>query len=400
MSNENTPTMPEQNLFQIENVNVNSLPELQGMKEKQLQIVKDNPFVEITDNKTYDDAKKSRTTLVTARTEIQNQDKLIASKIKKFREAVAGVSEELIAITRPYEDKQQAEVKRWEEAKEKEKLEKARLEEERKTNIKNLINSIIDEATTKINKLSFETIESLKLYFEQNIFKTDVSQFEEFELDFNEKLMLIKNTLSSKIKTLEEAEAQRLEKIKMDEERKQIAEAQAKLLADQKAAEEKAAADRKSEEARLAKIKADQEAELEAQRKKLADEKERQDAELKAQQDKIDAENKKIQDEKNRIAKEEADKIAAEKAEQQAKEESDRKAKEAEDAKKRAKAEAARLESLKPEKQKAVEFLQSLQYSIDDPEITDEKLKEELVNAMKRIQDAISDSISAIKNFK
>jgi len=381
--------MSTQTLIQIDQIDVNDLPELQGMKEKQLQIVKENPFVEITDNKTYEEAKKTRTTLVTARTEIQNQDKLIASKIKKFREAVAGVSEGLISITKPHEEKQQSEVKRWEEIKEKEKQEKLRIEEERKNKIRDSINSLYEEALQKINKLSFETIDSLKVDFEQNLFQTDVAQFEEFELDFNEKIILVKNTLSSKIKALEQAEANRLEKIKMEEERKELEAAQSKLEAD-----------RKADEDRLAKIKADQEAELEAERKKFAKEKGEQDAAMKEQQAKIDAENKKLQDEKDRLAKIESDRIAKEKAEQDAKAEEDRKAKEEADAEKKAKAEAARLDALKPEKQKAVEFLQSLQYTIADPEINDEKLKVELIRCMERIQDAISDSISVINNSK
>jgi hypothetical protein len=379
----------ENSLFLIEQVDVNNLPELHGMKEKQLQIVKENPFVEIIDNKTYEEAKKVRTTLVTARTEIQNQDKLIASKIKKFREAVAGVSEGLISITKPHEEKQQSEVKRWEEIKEQEKQEKIRLEEERKNQIKNSISAIIDEALQKINKLSFETIDSLKVDFEQNLFQTDVAQFEEFELDFNEKIILIKNTLSSKITALEEAEANRLEKIKMEEERKKIAADQAKLEAD-----------RKAEQDRLAKIKADQEEELNAERKKIADEKAKQDADLAKQKAEIDAENKKLQDEKDRLAKIESERIAKEDAERKEKENAERAAKEKAEAESKAKAEAARLEDLKPEKQKAIDYLESFRASVSLPDITDKKLKVEFTRCMERIQDAISDSISVINNFK
>jgi hypothetical protein len=381
--------MSTQTLIQIDQIDVNDLPELHGMKEKQLQIVKENPFVEITDNKTYEEAKKTRTTLVTARTEIQNQDKLIASKIKKFREAVAVVSEGLISITKPHEEKQQSEVKRWEEIKEQEKQEKLRIEEERKNKIRDSINSLYDEALQKINKLSFETIDSLKVDFEQNLFQTDVAQFEEFELDFNEKIILVKNTLSSKITALEEAEAHRLEKIKMEEERKKLEEAQAKLEADQKAEAEK-----------QAKIQAENEKKILQERAELAAEKEKQEAELKAKEENLRKEREEIEAEKQRLAKIEAEKTAKDEAERKVIEEAERVAKEAADAEKRAKAEAARLEALKPEKQKVVEFLQSLQYTIADPEINDEKLKVEFIRSMERIQDSISDSISVINNFK
>lgn len=383
-------------LLKIENLNANNLPELQGMREKQLQIVKENPFVEITDNKSYDDAKKARTTLVTARTEIQNQDKLIASKIKKFREAVSGISEELISITRPHEEKQQQEVKRWEELKEKEKQEKLRLEEDRKNNIRNSISSIIDEAYMKINKCSFETIESLKVDYEEGLYKTDVSQFEEFELDFNEKLIQVKNAFSSKIKTLEEAETQRLEKIRLEAEAKKLEEEKAKLEAE-----------RKAEEERLKKIKDEQESALNAEREKLAQEKARQEEELKAKEDaarkvreaeeeKLKKEREDVEAEKKRLAKIEADKAAKEEAERKAKEEEERKAKEKAEADAKAKLEAERLESLKPEKEKLLNYLEKVENAISDVEPP--QIKETgLLNSQKLVH---SELFNVISNFK
>ena len=113
-------------LIQIEKIQANFLPELQGWKEKQEVLVKENPFLKIEDNKTYNEAKKRRTSLVAGRTTIQNQDKLIASKIKKFRSNVAEASRELIAITQPHEERQQEEVKRYEQIKADEKAEKIR----------------------------------------------------------------------------------------------------------------------------------------------------------------------------------------------------------------------------------------------------------------------------------
>lgn len=361
----------ENQVFEIEKIQIEKLPELQGLKEKQLQAVKDNPFVKISDSKTYDDAKKARTALVTARTSIQEQDKLLGTVIKRFREKVTAKTYELIAITKPHEEKQQEEVKRWEAIKEAEKQEKIRLEEERKQGIRDAIKNIIDSALSQIENLSFDKIEPLKKEFEENLYQTDVSQFEEFELDFNERLLQVKNAFSSKSQTLKVAEDQRLESIRLEEEKK-----------------------------RLAELKEQQDAEMREKQRKLDEEKAKHEAEIKAKQDKIDAENKKMQDEKDRLAREESERVAAAEAEKRAKEEAERKAKEAADAEERAKAEAARLESLKPDKQKAIEFLQSLQYSIADPDIKDGKLNTEFIRSKERIQDAISDSISVIRNFK
>lgn len=354
----------EPQVFSIEKLDVTQLPELQGLKEKQLQIVKENPFVAITDNATFEAAKKARTTLVSARTEIQNQDKLIASKIKKIRDAVAGISKDLISITLPHEEKQQEEVKRWEAIKEAEKAEKQRLEDERIGSIKEAIEKVINEASAKIEALNFERIESLKVDFEQNLYKTDASQFEEFELDFNEKLNFIKSQFAAKEKQLNELEAQRLENIRLEEEKKKL----------------------EAERAELERLKKEAEAKAEADRKAIADQQ-------KAAQDKLDADRKALEDEKNRIAKEEADK--------KAKEEADRLAAEKAEADRiQAENEAARLEALKPEKEKIIAFAQSISFTAATPEIESIELKNEMLAHLAKIEQLTADFIAKIKEFK
>lgn len=383
-------------VFSIEKLDAAQLPELQGLKEKQLQIVKENPFVAITDTATFEAAKKARTTLVSARTEIQNQDKTIASKIKKFREMVAGISEELISITKPHEEKQQEEVKRWEAIKEQERAEKQRLEDERIAKIKSAIEAIVNDAAAKIVTLSFERLESLKVDFEQNLYKTDTLQFEEFELDFNERLNFIKSQFAAKEKQLNELEAQRLENLRLEAERKKLEAERAELEKAVKEAEAKAEADRKAlqeaqakEEARIAKEKSDYEAKMEAERKAIADEQ-------KAAQNKIDADRKALEDEKNRIAQEESDK--------KAKEEADRLAAEKAEADRiQAENEAARLEALKPEKEKAVQFLNALSlFNVDAndlPVITDLQISELIQTFVQKVESQRNDLIILINNL-
>ncbi|WP_255492422.1 hypothetical protein [Myroides sp. NP-2] len=53
--------------FSLENFNVNALEEVKNKRELQLQIIKDNPYIEITDNETFTTAKKHRTALVTCK---------------------------------------------------------------------------------------------------------------------------------------------------------------------------------------------------------------------------------------------------------------------------------------------------------------------------------------------
>lgn len=353
----------ENQIFEIEKIKPSQLPELQGLKEKQLQIVKENPFVEIVDNTTYNEAKKARTALKTARTDIEKQDKVIASKIKAFRDMTMEVTKSLIAITQPHEEKQQEEVTRYEQIKEQERLEKQRLEEERKAKIKAKIDDIIQTATAKINNLSFEMIETLRVDFEQNLYKTDTSEFEEFELDFNEKIRGVKQLLEQKINNLKEAEAQRLENERLKAER------------------EKLEAEKKEQEERLR-------AEREAIEKKQREE-----------QEKLEAERRALEAQKEAFAKAEAERKAKEEAEQRAKEEAERKAKEQKEAEEKAKAEAERLEALKPDKQRVLEWLNNLVISVL-PEVKDEALMQEIKSFVNSQNQEVNHFIKHIENFK
>lgn len=363
--------MTEQQTFDIEKLEATHLPELQGLREKQLQIVRENPFVKVEDTTTYEAAKKARTSLVSARTDIEKQDKLIASKIKKFREAVANASQELIAITKPHEDKQQDEVRRYEAIKEAEKAEKAKQEEERKNKIKNAIDQIISTALGKIHNLSFEMIDTLKVDFEENLYKTDLSQFEEFELDFNEKLIRVKDILHFKIQQLQLDENQRLEQVRLQEEADKLAAERAELQKERDSLE----AERQKAEAEAVKARQLEESRLQKER------------------DEIEAEKARLAKiETDRKAKEETERLEAERKEREARETAEKEAK--------AKADAEREEALRPDMEKIIMYLLSIKASIPEPELKDPKISAEFENVKERINDAISDAISVIKNFK
>ena len=351
-------------IFELEKFEPAQLPELAGLREKQLQIVQDNPFVEIIDNSTFEAAKKSRTILVSARTDIEKQDKLIASKIKKFREAVAAVSGDLIAITKPHEEKQQTEVRRYEAIKEAERAEKERIEAERIDKIKNSIRELHKAAISKIENMRFENIETVKFDFVQNLFQTDTEQFEEFVYQFTEVVNNVQYRLDQQTRQLRELEAQR---------------AEAARIADEKAALEK----EKAEHA--AKVKADEE-KAAAEQKRIADEQ-------KAAQAKIDADRAALDAEKAA-----ADKIKADAA---AKIEAEKKAAEKAEADRiKAEQDAARLEELKPEKEKLTEFAQSLAFAAKTPKIKNEDLKAELLNHLAAVEALTKTFIDKVNNFK
>ena len=69
-------------IFEIEKFSIAQLPELQGKKEEIKTIIDANPIVEIIDNETYEQAKKSRTAVRTLRTGIEREQKDVKKKIK------------------------------------------------------------------------------------------------------------------------------------------------------------------------------------------------------------------------------------------------------------------------------------------------------------------------------
>lgn len=157
---------------------------------------------------------------------MESQDKLIASKLTNFRKQVGNVTKELIEITLPHEEKQQEEVKRYEQVKENERLEKERLEQERIDKIKNKISELENQSIQTINSLNEEALE----YFIVSKFTgmdTDFD-FEEFDILYQQAKTRVQEHCENKIKSLQEKKNQRLENERLAKEK---AEADAKLKA-------------------------------------------------------------------------------------------------------------------------------------------------------------------------
>lgn len=210
----------ENTALQLSDLKVSNLPELQGWKEKQEQLVLDNPYVEITDNKTYEVACKSRTALLKGRTELEKQDKLIASKLTAFRKDVKTETDTLIAITLPSEEKQQAEVKRYEGIKELERQERERIEQERIDTIKAKIDSIESESLAIIQKMTFQNIipDTADI---GSICKQEFD-FEEYDILFEQTLARIETAIKDKVDDLNEREEQRIAREQAEEENRKL----------------------------------------------------------------------------------------------------------------------------------------------------------------------------------
>lgn len=262
----------ELQVFNLENLNPALLPELATFKEIQLQVVAENPFVAIVDTTTRELAKKYRTALKTARTDLEKQDKLISSKFNEAKTKAKSYIAELIDYTLPGELEQQKEIVRDEAVLEDKRQEKARIEQQRVDNIKKEIEDYYSTWNNAITNLKFEYIETVSGDFLESYTSFDTAILEEFETLFPAKVEELNRLLSSKTELLNEAENARVEKLRLEEEAKLIAIQKAELAAQQKIADEaeaKAKAEREAFEKEKADFEAKKIAELEA--KKLAE---------------------------------------------------------------------------------------------------------------------------------
>lgn len=215
----------------LETIKVSALIDVSSWKEKQLKLVAENPFFNITDNKTYEAGKKHRTNVVKGRTELQNQDKLVASKFAAIRKEVGNETATLIEITQPLEDQWQEEVKAWEDRKANEK----KLADEAEALRIKTINNKIDEIETScyeiIQKMTFSEIEFSKTQL--FAFFTVEFDFEEYDILFDQAKSRVEVALENKVNSLTASENQRLDNIRLEEEAielKRLADLQAERL--------------------------------------------------------------------------------------------------------------------------------------------------------------------------
>lgn len=209
-------TIESAEVIVLDNLKTSNLPELIGWKEKQHRLVEDNPYVEIIDTKTYSEACKSRTNLLKGRTELQGQDKAVASKLASFRKEVASETSILIDITKPHEEKQDTEVKRWEGIKAKEKEEKENAEAKRIKAIQDKMEKFETDSYTIIQKITFESIKSDKERL--SALRDDEFDFAEYDVVFDQVLDRVTLSLESKVKNLTDNENQRLHNLELEKE--------------------------------------------------------------------------------------------------------------------------------------------------------------------------------------
>jgi len=93
------------------------ISELQGLNERQLQIVKENPVIAITDKKTYEEAKKTAAVLLKASTAIDGSAGIEATATKylnTFKSMLKNALQPIAKLTRDPYDEQKIIISTWE----------------------------------------------------------------------------------------------------------------------------------------------------------------------------------------------------------------------------------------------------------------------------------------------
>ena len=200
--------------FDIQTLEYNDTLDITTVKNTQLELLKNNPFVKITDSKTFAEAKKSRTALKSGRTDIQKSERVLASKIKMFRDWIKGQGLDLISITQDAEDKQQAEIDSWEKAKAEERQKKIEAEAARvkahEEAIKNFrigwqdtIDSIEHNGLYLFTGDNKEYTGEEYLVALPDLIRAEVGEHEEFDMKFEvTKEILIEQYLDNRLKQL------------------------------------------------------------------------------------------------------------------------------------------------------------------------------------------------------
>lgn len=204
----------------LEDFKVTNLAEFQGKKEQQEQLVKDNPYIEITDTESFETAKKHRTALVTGRTTLAKEKTSVSKRIKEIIvEPVSKAYDDLILITTPHEEKQQEEVKRHEAVLEEKRLKKIRDEEERVQRINQKIDNISNVIFDEINSLTYEASLTYEVKPTYEGAEVGAEDFEEYGSRFTSEMEALKFKLSQRKSLLAAEEKNRLDAIELKKQR-------------------------------------------------------------------------------------------------------------------------------------------------------------------------------------
>jgi hypothetical protein len=209
----------EFNLMQVDNT---QLVHVSEWEKKLKELVKANPYVKITDKKSLALAKERKANLREARLELrtsgksESQESMLLNKLKNITAFVKDTIDKLVDIPKTPEDKQDIEIKRFEQVLADLKAEEDEKEEKRTKAIRDEIDRVKLELATVTENATFKTLGSVQEAFD----KVKVTDVELMELSFlfDEMIIEQQKILDDKIEAVKQAENDRLEKLSKDRE--------------------------------------------------------------------------------------------------------------------------------------------------------------------------------------
>lgn len=180
-------------------------------KLKIAESIEAHPFVEITDEATAKQAKANRTALKSTRKEIENGDKALASAFSAERKEQTKIKNELVEEVKPYEEKQQAEIDRWEKIKAEKKAAKEKAEQERKAKHEATIADFVKKSKELINGLTIEN--TVKVTNDLILLNSDIDEedLEEYEITLEDAKEELKELFEAKKAELQKEEQRKKE---------------------------------------------------------------------------------------------------------------------------------------------------------------------------------------------
>lgn len=195
--------------FELEKLTAKGVVAFEESVKEQKALVKENPYIKITDNATFQEAKKRRTNLLKGRTKYESQDKTFASFFRNLRKDVGTLIEGVVAISQKAEDKQQAEVKRWEGILEEQRLERQKIEDARIDKITTKIEGVEEMLAGIIDGTTFDSLKDKRDELEAIITKSREFDHEEFIGQFEEMVDRMEKAMKTKAEDLVKAEEER-----------------------------------------------------------------------------------------------------------------------------------------------------------------------------------------------
>jgi hypothetical protein len=212
-----TTTQAKVEKFDLMKVDNKQLIHVNEWEQKLKKLVKENPFVAITDKESYNLAKSRKAVLKNARLELrttgkkESQESILMTKINGIKSFVKDAIDKLVAIPTTPEDLQQDEIDRYDLILEAEKNEADRLEGIRTDAIKTEIERIKGVLQETIDGSSFATLVDDELAF--RLLTTSGFDFQEFDFLFEEMIEKMTKEFNDCVIWIKKTEEKRLEEL-------------------------------------------------------------------------------------------------------------------------------------------------------------------------------------------